>query len=87
MNESLENRVIQVIAKAQNISPDVIGLDQSIESIGQDSLDLVNLLFALEDEFDLNIPEDVKTSKSVRDVVKEIEQALEAKEKAGTEVV
>ena len=40
------------------------------EELGIDSMDGVNIVFALENEFNINVPdEDVKNIRSVRDMV------------------
>jgi acyl carrier protein len=80
MNKIVENRVINLIAKTQKISIDDIKLDQLIEDICEDSLDVVNLLFELEDEFDLSIPDEAKESKTIRDIVIGIEKLMNAKQ-------
>ncbi len=52
-----------------------ITLDSSItDDLGADSLDVVDLVMALEDEFSVEIPEDqVENIKTVGDIVKYIE--------------
>lgn len=52
-----------------------ITLDSSItDDLGADSLDVVDLVMALEDEFNVEIPEDqVENIKTVGDIVKYIE--------------
>lgn len=78
MSQTVEHRVIHLIAKTQNKTPDEIQLDQSIEEICDTSLDLVNLLFDLEDEFDREIPDDTKNARTVREIVYGIEQLVHA---------
>ena len=42
-----------------------------VDDLGADSLDIVDLVMTLEDEFDLEIPdEDIETVRSVGDLVK-----------------
>lgn len=52
-----------------------ISMDSSItDDLGADSLDVVDLVMALEDEFNVEIPEDqVENIKTVGDIVKYIE--------------
>ena len=78
--EALEQRVIHLIAKTQKIPAENIHLDQAIEEICQDSLDMVNLLFALEDEFNLSIPDEAKESKTIGDIVNGIAALLKQNE-------
>lgn len=74
MSEELIERVIRVIADTQKIEPARITLDSSFEELGIDSLDGVNIVFALENEFDINIPdEDAQSLKTVRQVIERLE--------------
>ena len=54
---------------------DSIAMESSItDDLGADSLDVVDLVMALEDEFNVEIPEDqVENIKTVGDIVKYIE--------------
>lgn len=47
------------------------------EDLGADSLDIVDLIMVIEDEFDIEIPEDqVENIKTVGDIVKFIEDTM-----------
>ena len=76
MNQQLSERVINVIARTQKIPYETIRLDSSLEELGIDSFDGVNILFALEDEFDIRIPDDAKQLKTIRDIVENMEEFL-----------
>ncbi len=81
MNETVEERVIRVFADFKKVSPDQISVDTTFEELGFDSLDGLNLVFELEEEFELMIPDDtVSEMKSVRQAVDGINNLLEAKE-------
>ena len=74
------DRVIAVIARMQKIPADSIDLDRSFEDLKIDSLDGINLIFALESEFDVDIPdEDARGIKSVRQMAEGIAQLLAQK--------
>ena len=48
------------------------------DDLGADSLDIVDLVMSLEEEFDLEIPDDqVETIKTVGDIVKYIEDNID----------
>ncbi len=48
---------------------------QIVDDLGADSLDMVDLVMSIEEEFDLEIPDDeVENVKTVGDVVKYIEE-------------
>ena len=49
-----------------------------IDDLGADSLDVVELIMALEEEFDMEIPDEaVENIKTIGDIVKYIEEKLE----------
>lgn len=81
-DKTVEDRVIRVFADFKKVSPEEITMDTTFEQLGFDSLDGLNLVFELEEEFDLTIPDDrVAEMKGVRQAVEGIEALLEAKEK------
>ncbi|KTC93467.1 phosphopantetheine-binding protein [Legionella cincinnatiensis] len=84
MNQQIQERVIQLIAKNQKIPPESIQLNQSVEELCETSLDLVSLLFALEDEFDINLLDDAEVSKTVRDIILGIEELLNVQQSTET---
>ncbi|MCX6610630.1 MAG: phosphopantetheine-binding protein [Acidobacteria bacterium] len=73
----LTDRVIKVIADTQKMSPDLIGREATFEELKFDSLDGINILFALENEFDINIPDEAaRQIKSIPEMVEGIEKLL-----------
>ena len=58
MNDELVKRVITVVAATQRIPAEQISIDSTFADLGLDSLDGINLIFALENEFNVNIPDD-----------------------------
>jgi acyl carrier protein len=67
---NLTERVLQIIAETQRKDPAQVTIDSTFEELGIDSMDAVNIVFALENEFSINVPdEDLKTIRGVRDVV------------------
>jgi len=76
----LGRRVIRVIAQTQRIPPDQISLDSTFEELKIDSLDGINIVFALESEFGIAIPDDgVQNMRSVRETVAGVERLLRQK--------
>ncbi|MGM9974079.1 MAG: acyl carrier protein [Clostridiaceae bacterium] len=65
------DKIKAIIADKLSIDEDTISLDSSFtEDLSADSLDIVELIMALEDEFDLEIPdEDAEGIVTVGDVV------------------
>ncbi len=77
MPKDLAQRVISVIATTQRIPPEKISPDSTFEELGLDSLDAVNILFALEEEFKINIPdEQAREIRGVRGMIDGIEKLL-----------
>lgn len=69
------DKVKELIAEQLDVKADDITETSNIhDDLGADSLDVVDLVMALEDEFDVEIPEDqVENIKTVGDIVKFIE--------------
>jgi acyl carrier protein len=71
-------KVKKILSEQLEIEEDKITID-SVEDLKADSLDIVELIMDLEQEFDLEIPdEDLPKVNSVRDVVEYIENKLGA---------
>ena len=68
--------VKNIIAEQLDLDADDITMQSSImEDLGADSLDVVEILIAFEDEFDVKLPEEeVEKLKTVGDIVKFIEE-------------
>jgi acyl carrier protein len=78
--DSLEARVLQIIAETQKIPQESVSIDKSFQDLNIDSLDGINIIFALESEFDVTIPDEgVENMKSVRDAVDGIRRLVEQK--------
>jgi acyl carrier protein len=76
--DELTQRVLRIIAETQRKDPAQVTIDSSFEELGIDSMDGINIIFALENEFNINVPDDeVKTIRSVRDVVEGVIRLVE----------
>lgn len=86
MPDTTLERVISVIVKTQHYPPDKAALvtaEANFADLGIDSLDGINIVFALENEFDVAIPDEgAKTMKSVIDIVAGIDKLLTEKSAA-----
>ncbi|SMR72046.1 acyl carrier protein [Aliiroseovarius halocynthiae] len=56
MSESIQDRVIAIIAEQAVLEPGDVSLDQTLEDLGIDSLGLVESIFAIEEAFDISVP-------------------------------
>jgi acyl carrier protein len=80
MSEDLKSRVIKVIAKTQRIPLETVSIDSTFEELKIDSLDGINLIFALESEFNVDIPdEDARAIRSVRQMAQGIAHLMAQK--------
>ncbi len=75
--DELTPRILRIIAETQRKDPSQVTIDSSFEELGIDSMDGVNIVFALENEFNINVPDDeVKNIRSVRDMVEGVRRLL-----------
>lgn len=72
-------KIKNIISEQLGIDADEISIDSSfVDDLGADSLDIVELIMALETEFDLEIPdEDAEKISTVSDVVEYIKAHTE----------
>lgn len=68
-------KVREMLAKQLNIKPEVVKPESDVvKDLGADSLDVVELLISLEDNYGVSIPEDdVVNVKTVQDIVNMLE--------------
>jgi len=68
-------KIIEIISKQLRTDAGEITAETSImEDLGADSLDIVELLMAIEDDFDIKVPdEDVPNLKTVGDIASYVE--------------
>lgn len=81
MSEDIEADVISLVRDAARVGDVPIDLDTSLEQLGIESLDMVELLFAIEDRFGIDVPYNANAVgesglAKVRDVVTAIRQLI-----------
>ena len=70
-------KIKEIIAQQTGIDEDAIRADTTIEDIMADSLDTIEMLMAIEDFFDIDIPdEDAKNLQSVGELCNYIDNKL-----------
>jgi len=57
-SDSITAKVLAAVAGVKHLQPEAVSPDQSLIDLGFDSLDTVNLLFVLEEEFKVSISDD-----------------------------
>ena len=70
--------ILEILAKIMQTSVDSIDLSTKISDIDINSLDVVEMVMKIEDQFnvDLPIPDDVSYAKTVGDLVDALEQMI-----------
>jgi len=80
MSDDLIQRVLKSIAASKRIPLETVTIDSSFEQLNIDSMDAVEILFALENEFDIAIPDDeVRSVRNVRQMCEGVERLVAAK--------
>ena len=78
-------RVRSVIAGVKRVPQEQVSVDSSFQDLGIDSMDGVEILFDLENEFDINIPDEAaKSIRNVRDMAAGVAKLLAAKAEAAS---
>ena len=77
---AMREKVVDIISNQLGIErADVTPEASVVDDLGADSLDVVELVMALEEEFNLEIPdEEAEKIKSVQDIFSHMENALQA---------
>lgn len=67
---AVQEKIKEIIVAQLGVTPEKVKIEAKfIEDLGADSLDIVELVMAMEEEFDLEIPdEDAEKLKTVNDV-------------------
>lgn len=77
MPDDLTDKVLAVIATTQRIAREKITPASTLEELGLDSLDSVNILFALEEEFNIRIPDDdTRDIRAIRQIIEGVEKLV-----------
>ena len=74
--ESTFEKVRGIVVEQLGVEPDEVSIDSTfIDDLGADSLDIVELIMAFEEEFNIEIPDEAAEKiKTVQDVVTYIDQ-------------
>lgn len=70
-------RVKNVVAEGLNVEIDDITEESTLDALGADSLDVVELVMSIEEEFEIEIAdEDAESLEKVGDIIKYVEEKL-----------
>ena len=80
MNQEIFERVKKIVAEQLEVAPDEIKPEANFANdLGADSLDVVELVMALEEEFDIEIPDEAAEQiDTVGKAVEHISEKIEA---------
>jgi len=83
-DEQIKEKIYDIFAKEARIEREKLALDTKLEELGIESLDMVQILFGIEDTFDVYVPQDEDDFKLVtmKDVVDGVKQLLAEKASA-----
>ncbi len=76
----LEDRVSALIVEQLGVTKEELAPKANfIDDLGADSLDIVELVMAMEEEFDIEIPDDdAEKIQTIQDVVRYVQDKIEA---------
>ncbi len=77
MSDTLAERVMAIIAETQHVSRERISVDSSFDDLGMDSLGSLALVYELEEEFNISIPnEEAMMLRTVRQAIESLKKLL-----------
>ena len=86
MSEKTTQKVIEIIAEQAMLDPSDVKLTSTPDDLGLDSLGLVEIVFAIEEEFDVSVPFNANDPgasdfdiSSVQKIVDAVKQLVETK--------
>jgi acyl carrier protein len=75
----IEEKLIAIVRKEKDVPEDKLSLETPLAEAGIDSLDALTILFAIEEEFHISIPDDrARSMKTFGDMVDSIEALLQS---------
>ena len=80
--EEIKDKIFDIVAKEARLDRASLQLDTKLEELKIESLDMVQILFGIEDAFDVYVPQDDQSFKlsTLRDVVDGVKKLIAAKQ-------
>ena len=69
----------EVLSKKYDVDPDAISPEATLTELGLDSLTIVELLFDVEDEFGIEVPEERVTFQTLAEAAALVDELVQAK--------
>ncbi|HEX7340061.1 MAG TPA: acyl carrier protein [Rhodanobacteraceae bacterium] len=84
MSPSIQQQVLELIAKHDGIDKTVLKPEATLKDLGVDSLDAIEIIFDIEEHFDVTLPDRDPNfdTDSVQGLVNAVQSALDAKANA-----
>ncbi len=77
MKQNIEQTLKESIARQKMLAIEDVSLDSSLEELGITSLDAISLVFDIEDQYGVEVPnEELKKLQTVGDIVEGVNQLL-----------
>ena len=75
----IERKLIEIVRKEKEIPEDVLRPETALAEAGIDSLDALTILFGIEEEFHISIPDDrARSMTTFGDIIDAVEAQLDA---------
>jgi acyl carrier protein len=84
--DEIERQLIAIVQQEKEVAEDLLRPETALTDAGIDSLDSLTILFAIEEQFGISVPDDrARAMKTFGDMVELVVSLLEAKQEgAGT---
>jgi acyl carrier protein len=84
MPDEITEKVLDLIASTKKLPRDQVTVNSTFAELKLDSLDAINLIFEVESQFDISVPDDVANSiHSVPELVEKLKLLLAEKSPQG----
>ncbi len=84
MPDEITEKVLDLIASTKKLPRDQVTVNSTFTELKLDSLDAINLIFEVESQFDISVPDDVANSiHSVPELVEKLKLLLAEKSPQG----
>ena len=82
---SVADDIVQMITARTTHTGGTIDLSESLDNLGLDSMEVISLIFDIEEKFDIQIPVNANMdieSKTLSDLIQAVDQLVAAKQRA-----
>ena len=82
---SVADEIVQMITARTSHTGGTLDLSESLDNLGLDSMEVISLIFDIEEKFDIQIPVNANMdieSKTLADLIQAVDQLVAAKQRA-----